>query len=282
MDNNYNQLSSQQLINESLQSELKRLLVRLEEAEKDKTEFLANIRNQLNNPLNSIIVLSENLMGMLADPEEFRIADLIHLESLNLDFVLKNLIVASEFAAGETDMEISMFNVRDLINEGLSVFSNKIKEKQLRVDVRCPEFLKLSTDRFKLSLAIHNLISNAIEFNKYNGLISITVEQDENSVIISVKDEGSGFSEEEANLIFMPFKQLKSRSSRAYISTGIGLSLVKNIVEVLEGKVDFISSVGEGSAFIVSIPDKIDKSDEYVFRQDGIIFDTPVIDNAEF
>lgn len=239
---------------QELVEKLKNLEIRLKESEKSRFDFLSNIRNQLNNPLSSIIILSEHLIDKLTDTEESRIAKLIHSESLNLDFVLKNLIASGEFSAGEANLEISTFHIKDLINEALRTFSNKTNEKQLKVNLICPESLKITTDRFKLSLALHNLISNAIVFNKYKGSILITIESNKNFLDIAVTDEGSGFSEEEASLIFIPFKQLSSGSNRIYISTGIGLSLVKNITEILEGKINFKSDIGKGSTFTLSVP----------------------------
>lgn len=265
-DEKPNRIETVEAQNKTLKKEVEYLTLRLQESEKSKIEFLSNVKNQLNNPLNSIIILSQHLMKRLADDkEEARIADLIYTEGVILDFVIKNLITAGEFGTGEAEVQPCKFNMRELIDDSLETFASKTEEKKLNIVVTCPDVLSIKTDKSKLSLALRNLISNAIEFNIYKGSIKISVTQSQNNVEFSIADDGSGFSKEEAELIFIPFKQLKSESSRVFKSSGIGLSLVKNIAEMLGGKIAFESKPGKGSIFKLSIPMEVDESSDYIF-----------------
>lgn len=243
--------------NESLSLQVKSLLIQLEESEKNKSEFLSNIKNQLNNPLGSILLLSQHLMNKLDGPE-LSLMNMINNDALVLDFQLRNLMIAGELEAGESDLEVSCIVVKELVEESLSIFSNRILEKQLNVKVECDDEIKINTDRRKLAIAVQNLISNAIEFNKEKGNLSIAVSAGNDLLTINIEDEGIGFSKNEANLIFLRFKQLQSLPSRPHVSSGLGLCLVKDLVELLGGEIKFNSLPKKGSIFTLIMPYKIE------------------------
>lgn len=273
-----------QTSNQSLKLEMKQIIKKLEKSEKNKTEFLSSIRNRLYNPLSSIILFSENLLHQMqeAGSESAFAVDLIYKEAQNLNFALNNLTTAAELEAGEDKLELSRFDANTLIDEGLKIFSGKITENQIDVTVDCSQAVKVETDRAKLSLVIQNLISNAAEFSKIRGKVYISAWEDEKEIKIQVKDEGIGFTEEQAHDIFTRFDQLQSGSDRMYVGPGIGLCLVKDIVDLLEGKVDFESIPDKGSTFTVTIPKKMNKMPGLMLDERGLLFDSVMEDPSEF
>lgn len=270
--------------NKTLKSEIRQLCKRLDSVEKNKTEFLANIKNQMNNPLNSIIVLSEYLKQKLTENNEDKeIIDLIYRETVNLSFGLGNLVLAGEIEAGETIIEPSTFYVRELIEEAVKLFGGKIEEKGLATSIKCPASLKIHTDKSKLFIVMQNLLSNAIEFNVTSGDISISASKENGSgtVCISITDTGIGFPEKNADLMFMRFKQLQSGPDRQYVSGGIGLCIVKDIIELLGGHLEYKSKLGESSTFKIALPKKTAKR-SLTLEENDVLFDMLVNNNAEF
>jgi two-component system CheB/CheR fusion protein len=111
---------------------------------------------------------------------------------------------------------------------------------------------------------MHNLISNAIKFTKPGGRISIYIKDKGNSVVIGVKDTGIGIPKEKQHIIFERFRQIDKSLTREHEGSGIGLSLVKSLVELHKGNISLISEPGCGSEFIIELP--VDNKDVYSYK----------------
>jgi len=112
----------------------------------------------------------------------------------------------------------------------------------------------MQIDKNKIEQVMTNLITNAIKFSQANTIINVGLKLDETNVIISVTDQGQGIDKEELNLLFKPFKKTSTKSTAGEKSTGLGLFIVKRIVEAHNGKIWAESELTKGSTFIVSLP----------------------------
>ncbi|KJU86966.1 GAF sensor hybrid histidine kinase [Candidatus Magnetobacterium bavaricum] len=253
---------------------------KLQESESSKSNFLSNIKNEINNPLASILGLSEQLIKS-ALKEKLNIDDistmarLIHEEAFGLDFQLKNIFVAGELEAGETIIGVSIVDCFSVISTTIGLFKHTAEGKDITLNFihDCIEeedsepFFK--TDAEKLQIIVANLVSNAIEFSPENSDVDIKVWRESRELRITVKDRGVGIAEEDKAIIFDRFRQLEMGSTKTHKGHGLGLSITKAIVEMLNGEITVSSTKGKGSIFSVSIPESDADVNSDGFSADG-------------
>ncbi len=244
------------------QKELGRQLVlankKLVESEALKTHFISNITNEIINPFASILGLSRNiLMVREGDWDKVKnMARLIHSEAFSLDFQFRNIFEAANIEAGEIFIEASGINLSELVNNVVESFRHEAERKNITTEVK----EKLAgrpfiSDPGKISLIISNLLSNAIKYTSENGKITIILDYSGNELIISVIDTGLGINEESREEIFDRFKRLDDQINSINVGHGLGLSIIKSILELLNGSIEFKSEPGKGSEFLVKIPE---------------------------
>jgi signal transduction histidine kinase len=256
LDNTKKALYDLRVVNKKLTS----VNEKLAESEALKSNFLSNIRNEINNPLTSIMGISRQIAGGNIDRETtHRVAQLIHNEAFDLDFQLRNIFSAAELEAGEATRSISKVNMDTFVCGLIDSFSHRAAAKNARIEVvwdaprETEDTFYFRTDPEKLERVLANLLANAIEFNDKGKRVKISIGKEENRLNISVEDEGIGIPEEQRKNLFARFKQLDSGSRKAHHGHGLGLSITKALVEVLDGKITFASAPGGGSIFTVSI-----------------------------
>jgi signal transduction histidine kinase len=251
-----------------VEAELKKRTNQLEMANKAKSDFLANMSHELRTPLNAIIgfseVLKDGLVGVLTPKQQDYVGDIFksgqHLLSL-----INDILDLSKIEAGKMELDLEEVDIPILIEGCLSI----IKEKafahsiQLSLDIaRDVEETFVDTRKFKQ--IIYNLLSNAVKFTPDGGSVQISARrvapgnpQDETGkdfLEVSVEDTGIGISNENIKKLFRPFEQLDSSLDRKYEGTGLGLTMVKRLVELHGGNVEANSQVGKGSRFTVRVP----------------------------
>lgn len=275
-----NELKSRFIKNQQLRDEqtvllmqLKTVNERLLASELLKSNFLSNIRNEINNPLASVLELSKNLSRSGKDPETIqRSASLIFNEVFTLDFQLRNIFASAEIEAGECSLSVISVNTFSLINSVINSFlhqSNK-KELTLHVNLNLPENGLFKTDPEKLHLIISNLLSNAIQFCNTKGTISITAEISDKQLRIVLGDNGIGIDELQQEKIFDRFKQLEEGSTKTYGGHGLGLSVTKAALEILKGDISLRSKKGKGSEFSIMIPElEMENENDDIISIDG-------------
>ncbi len=231
---------------------------RLLEAEQNKSMFFSEIRNEINNPLASIIAILEELFRSDAsDVETFKnVLGILYREALVLEFHMKNILTASEIESGEVTPVFTRLDVNQVVDRKLAIFAQAIEEKRLTVRRQSTEPVYLNTDSGLVSMAMVNLISNAISFNNDGGEIDISVhvDADADSMVFSVKDTGIGIREKDKKRIFDRFMQIDTGLTKKYRGLGLGLSVAKAAAEMLGGEITFESLPGRGSEFTLSIP----------------------------
>lgn len=259
-----------------LTRQLQQVNEKLKDSEKLKSQFLSNIRNEMNNPLSAIIGLSKNILLVEKQTVEKAqyMAALIHAEAFNLDFQLRNIFAAAELESGESFPEVASMCILPLIQSVIDMHQHKIAAKQLFIHLvhgldksGSQDFFK--TDPAKLQLIISNLLSNAIEYSYANKELYMKIWKEEERLYISIQDFGIGIALSDQENIFNRFTQLHTGMTKAYRGHGLGLSVTKALVELLNGSIKLQSSLNEGSIFTIAIPELTDHTHSNHFATDG-------------
>ena len=259
---------------------------KLQESEALKSNFLSNIRNEINNPLTSILCMSKVLADSGSQDMEtvVSMAGSIHSEAFNLDFQLRNIFAAAELEAGETEMSLSRADIDTLIYSSIESFIHKANARKITVSfeslARSGAPHEFTTDPEKLQLAVTNLLSNAIEYSHEGGRVEIKAWIDKAVLNISVRDYGIGIDKADHKAVFDRFRQLDSGVSKSHLGHGLGASVTKAVVELMNGTIDLESEKGKGSIFTISIPEAGDGGD--VFSGDSNEFFFEVQEEKEF
>jgi len=242
----------------------------LQDSEALKSQFLSNIRNEINNPLSSIMGLSRQLMdGTGSDPQ--KMAAIIHAEAFNLDFQLHNIFLAAELEAGEVAPSVSRTDIAGLVVGAFDMFRYQIEEKKLKFVSEVPEELLFVSDAEKLQIVLNNLIANAIEFSLEGGKITVAAESNDGLLCLKVADSGIGIAPEYQDKVFDRFRQVESGSTKGHRGHGLGLSIIRSVCDLLGGNVELESDLGKGCCFTLTIPE-IDADVTDVLAKDGNFF----------
>ncbi len=204
---------------------------------------------------------------------------LIHSEAFNLDFQLKNIFVAAKIEAGEVAPNITKVNIRSLLQnviESFNIVSRKMGihiDLQYNVDYGFGKNLYFKTDSEKLKLIMSNLINNALKYSYKDSKVIIKISIEDDILHISVQDFGTGISEKNQKIIFERFKRLDSGINSINRGHGLGLSITKALLDVLDGDIMIDSKKGEGSTFSISLPEAKNIIEGFSGEGNDIFFD---------
>ena len=274
-----NRKSFQEL--KALNDELRLVNKKLEESESLKSHFISNITNEIVNPFTSIIGLSRTILEV--DKENWKkvisMVALIHSEAFSLDFQLRNIFVAAKIEAGEISPDFVKVDLSNLLESVVSNFKHEAQKKRCEIKlvfdiegysgVGAYDF---KTDPEKFKLILSNLLSNAVNFSYEDSEVMISVSRIDDFLRVSVQDFGSGISESNQQIIFDRFKRIDSGINSLNRGHGLGLSINKALLDVLNGQIEVVSSVGHGSTFTISIPESTVANDGYASDADEFFF----------
>lgn len=271
---------------QELNKELKKVNKKLEDSEALKSHFISNITNEIVNPFASILALSKNILSVKKEnwKKVFSMVSLIYSEAFNLDFQLKNIFVAAKIEAGEIFPEILNVDIKHLIESVIESFKHETKKKKLKVNLNfniITEYDKpfyFKTDPEKLRLILSNLLSNAVNFSFNEEEIIINASIDNGALVISVQDFGTGINLENQKIIFDRFKRLDSGINSIHRGHGLGLSINKALLDLLDGSIDIQSEMGKGANFTIVIPENKSQVSGFAFDGNELFFD----DDQEF
>ncbi len=240
--------------------------VELFRLQKAKEQFLANMSHEIRTPINGIAGMA-NLLGQNPSPEESETyLNAIRHSAENLKVIINDILDLSAIESGKLRFEKIAFNLQDFLPSLLSTFTFQTREKRIALNYTIDEKLNkiLLGDPVRLNQILINLISNAVKFT-HSGTIDVkcSVEQEQKNICwvrIEVIDTGVGIPSEKLSTIFESFSQADESITRKYGGTGLGLTIVKQLVELQDGRITVNSKVNEGSTFIVFIPYGIGKT----------------------
>jgi signal transduction histidine kinase len=229
------------------------------EANRAKLELLAVVSHDLRTPLNSIIghaqLLAMGIPEALSDGTRARV-ERIHIAAQHLLYLIDQLLAFARLDAGREELHFTETDVSDVIADAAAVMEPLASERGLRLTVETPPAPVLArTDPDKLRQVVLNLIGNAVKYTE-RGEVRVRAMAAEDGAQIEVRDTGVGIAAEHLEDIFKPFWQVDPSRSRSG-GTGLGLSVVKRLVDVLGGAVKVESVVGAGSVFVVTLPRRL-------------------------
>ena len=247
---------------EILLKELETVDNQIIEYDKVKSQFLSNIRNEINNPLTAILGMSANLANRSIEKEEVhKTSNLIYQEAFDLNFQLKNIFIAAELQAGELIPEIVNARIPELIAQITKEFQHKTDKKKLTITLTNKlESDTFRTDSEKIYLMLSNLLANAIENSELKGNINFEIKIVQGELAIIVQYFGIGIKLDDSTNIYDRFKQLEEGSIKGF-GGYVGLSIIKELLELLGGKISVESEVMVGSTFTLFIPEGIAQED---------------------
>ena len=230
----------------------------LGEANELKSDMLSIAAHDLKNPLNIIIGYTKLLISLNNNLDEDNLEMLGHIKDsaeqmLNLILELLNSTVIE---SGKVQLKMQYFDLLELITAIIYQSNNLISNKCQIVDFICDrekEYL-LTGDTMKIRESIENLVSNAIKYSPTNSKIIIKLEKENNKLVFSVKDQGPGLTDDDKKKLFGKFQRLSATPTAGESSTGLGLYIAKQIIELHNGKIYVDSKYGKGCTFYIELP----------------------------
>ncbi|MFL5765031.1 MAG: sensor histidine kinase [Bacteroidia bacterium] len=242
----------------SLLVEMSDMNRKLRKAEQVKSGFLSNIRNEINNPMASIIGLSEQLTGNtpVEGDRLKRAAAFINSEVTTLDFQLRNIFAAAEIEAGEVNPKAAQVDVKKLIGSQIDYFRKKAEHNNITINYEHFSSQQLfKTDAYLLQVIIMNILSNAVTFSNKGGEVAILSRIADRQLEVSIQDFGIGIEEVNLPLLFERFRQVETGTTKKHMGHGLGLSVVKDFIDALKGDIEIQSRRKETTVVVITLPE---------------------------
>ena len=231
-----------------------------EAANQAKSGFLATMSHELRTPLNAIIGFSEmmlrEVLGSLGNEQYRSYVGDIHASGTHLLQIINDILDLSKAEAGKIDLSEDVFDFRDIMRSVGQLTAGRLNAAELTQSIELPEDLPpLCGDERKTKQVLLNLVTNAVKFTPPGGSIKVSARWDrEHGVAITVADTGIGIPESDLDRVLKPFEQVDSSFTRQHQGTGLGLPLVKAIMELHGGRLELKSELGVGTAVTVVFP----------------------------
>ncbi|MDW7732880.1 MAG: PAS domain S-box protein [Methanolobus sp.] len=229
-----------------------------EDASNSKSEFIANISHELRTPLNIVIGYSDVLLAEMAgelNEKQRKFSSNIKEAGSNLLEIVNSLIYIAEIKGGSSKIEISEFDLPALISDMEKITRAVAARKSISLEFQIEDGIGIiNADKSKFKMILHNLIENSIKFTSDNGSVKVIIERNDGDICVHVIDTGIGIPDDKQEKLFDPFVQLDWSHARRYDGVGIGLALVKGLIDMHGGSIALKSKVGEGTSVTFTIP----------------------------
>ncbi|RMF95727.1 MAG: PAS domain-containing protein [Candidatus Schekmanbacteria bacterium] len=227
-------------------------------ADQMRNDFVSSVSHELRTPLTSIKAKAEMILDDEVEDKDMRIEFLNSIidEVDRLGDLINNLLNISKIEVGSTVIEKSQVKLKKLLEDAYLMIEPQAAKKGIKLYKDIPEKLSASVelDKRLIQMAINNIAGNAIKYTQRGGSIFIEGEENENNVVITIRDTGIGIAEEDLPHIFEKFYRSNRKEVRACTGHGLGLSVVKQIVYLHGGEIFVESKIGEGSSFKITLP----------------------------
>jgi signal transduction histidine kinase/CheY-like chemotaxis protein len=243
-----------------LEQELMRAKQAAESAAMAKGEFLATMSHEIRTPLNGIVPMLEMLSRAPLAPDQREMLTTATASSHQLLRIVDDILDYSKLEANKLDLEITGFNLRELLDGVLQLMYRPAENKGLRLSLQLDPAVRLPVrgDPVRLRQVLTNLVGNAIKFTE-RGSITLVVRRlgetaAQHLLRFEVRDTGIGIEEDARHRLFHSFSQADASTTRLYGGTGLGLAICRRIVDLMGGRIDVVSEIGRGSTFWFEVP----------------------------
>lgn len=238
------------------------------ENERVRKSFVANVSHELRTPMTSIGGFVDGILSGTIPPEKERhYLSIVSDEIKRLSRLVRTMLNISKFEAGEMTISYKKLDIADLLIRTVFLFEKNIDAKHVEIEGLCNDPVMAMADEDLMQQVFFNLIENATKFVPVWGTITFGIKREEGMISIAIKNTGDGLSDDEIPKIFDRFYKTDASRSRDKNGVGLGLSIVRSIVRLHDGRIIVNSTKGEFTEFVVEIPDKL--QDEAAKKGDG-------------
>lgn len=230
-------------------------------AQRGQSEFVTHVAHELKTPLHTIGLSGERLLydTEMSESERVEAANTIQDEVERMSRLIGDLLSITKIEMGELPIDRRLIKLKEFLHDVFATVKRSDREKKLNFVIQLPtEFSATYLDKDLLRIAVNNLMTNAIKYSEPGGQVTLSAEETDSCIRISVRDEGIGISEEDQRHIFSKFFRSEDRAARQRTGHGLGLSLTHEIIEMHNGSLTVESSPGEGSVFTIELRKEAD------------------------
>jgi signal transduction histidine kinase len=228
------------------------------ELNQKKNEFLGIAAHDLKNPLSAIQGYAEMIKSDFDDMPKEEIIDIInkiHISSRQMFELVKNLLDVNAIEVGKQELSLTNLDIKPLLQTLVEYYHQKAAQKNIQLQCKCTEKqYYVRAEKNTVYQILDNLLSNAVKYSPPNKYISVCLAKNNEYIYCKIRDQGPGFSDEDKPKLFGQFTRLSAKPTGGEHSTGLGLFIVKKLVEAMQGKVWCESQLGQGTTFIVKLP----------------------------
>lgn len=219
-----------------------------------RAEFLAMLGHELRNPLAPLAYIARKMESSAErGTQQAHAADVIKRQVVQLTRLVEDLLEVSRIEMGKIDLRMQVLPLTEVVEAAVEAVMPSVQERKQHLDWSVPVGTRVQCDRARLTQVISNLMGNASKYTQVGGHIQLAVMQDSQSVCVNVRDNGPGIDADLVSILFDPFTQGRATLDRARDGLGIGLSIVKKLVELHGGEISFTTSK-KGTSFRVALP----------------------------
>lgn len=235
-------------------NELEEARNRAEEANETKTLFLANMSHEIRTPLNILNGVSELLWETRLSEQQKHLVSMFKQSCANLLKLVNDLIDISKVESGKIQLDVKVFNVREMVDELITLYRVKASEKaiQMASDLGGLTHFYVNGDSYRLKQVISNILMNSIKFTE-KGVITIFASNDKDSFTFKITDTGVGIPQDKLDTIFERFTQIDNSLTRNKGGAGLGLAIAKHLMDLMGGEISVSSQLGQGTSFLLKI-----------------------------
>lgn len=234
----------------------------LQEALRSRDAFMATMSHELRTPLHGVLGLAETLIdeskGPLTAAQRKSLMG-IHGCGVHLLAMINDILDIAKAENSGISLQLGLCDAEELCRSAMDLVGESAQKKNLQIQLSVAAELPVRADFRRLKQVLTNLLSNAVKFTQPPGIISLTAYSKGEETLFEIRDTGIGISADNLSKLFRPFVQLDERLDRDHSGTGLGLALVKQIVDAHSGTVDVTSVPGQGSCFTVRLPNDPEK-----------------------